>query len=123
MIKTAIQKLSNLESFIFISGSIYKKNIPSTLIPKITCVAINEMVKTLALEIVPVRINVVSPGVTNTPLYDVFENKTEMLSEMANNVPLKRVATSEEIAEAIMLVLSNKNMTGAIIDCDGGATL
>lgn len=123
LIKLAAKTLKKLESITLVTGAIAKKNIAGTLLPKITNNAINEMVKTLAVELAPLRINAVSPGVTNTPLYDNFENKDQMLQKIANATPLQRIADPIEIAEAILLVVKNKNMTGTIIDCDSGASL
>lgn len=81
------------------------------------------MAKTLAIELAPIRVNVVSPGVTNTPLYNGFINKETMLQDIVNGLPLKRLADPFEIANAVLFTTLNKNLTGAIIDIDGGESL
>lgn len=123
IIKEAINNKTGLESITMISGAIAKNNVPGTISLKLMASSINEMAKTLAVELAPIRVNVVSPGVTDTPLYDVFANKDAMLKDMANDLPLKRLAVPSEIADAILFTTLNHNLTGAIIDIDGGASL
>ena len=43
-----------------------------------------------------------------------------MFEAAANQLPIGRVGTSEEVAEAILFAMTNRYTTGAIIDCDGG---
>lgn len=122
--KMATTYLKQLESISFVTGAISHKNVPGTLIPKIANNAIHQMVKLSALEIAPVRINAISPGFTNTPLlYKPDQDNEKLTTERINSTPLKRIAHADEIAEVIAWVTLNPNMTGAIIDCDGGLSL
>jgi NAD(P)-dependent dehydrogenase (short-subunit alcohol dehydrogenase family) len=123
IIKEVINKVDNLESIAIVSGAIAKNNVAGTVTLKLMASALNEITKTLAIELAPVRVNAISPGATLTPLYDQFENKEQLLIDMANNTPLKRIAEPNEIADAIVFVTLNKNITGSIIDIDGGSNL
>jgi len=123
IIKQACKKSNNLEAITIISGAIAQNNVAGTLALKLMASALNEMSKTLAVELSPIRVNAVSPGITRTALYDQFDNKEQMLLEIANSTPLKRIANPDEIADAIMFVTLNNNVTGSIINIDGGATL
>ncbi len=76
--------------------------------------------ESVSIELAPIRINAVSPGVTDTPLYG---DNRKILLDFVQNDPLKRVATSEEIAQVIYFVSNHPQMTGAIVSCDGGAHL
>jgi NAD(P)-dependent dehydrogenase (short-subunit alcohol dehydrogenase family) len=120
IIQSGLKFLPALSSVTLVSGSIARKNISGTLGVKLPTVSIHEIVRLLAKEIAPIRINAISPGPTNTALYDKFPNKETIMRDMKENNPLKRIAEPDEIAEAIAFVIHNKNMTGAIIDIDGG---
>ena len=83
--------------------------------------ALNVLVESLSLELAPMRINAVSPGLTQTPLYG--DTPVETLQEWANGTPLKRLASATEVAEVIHFVTLHPQMTGAIIPVDAGARL
>jgi NAD(P)-dependent dehydrogenase (short-subunit alcohol dehydrogenase family) len=69
-----------------------------------------------------VRVNVVAPGATRTELLDRFAGSDEVKQQLLNRVPLKRLATPEEVANAVLFVASDKAsfITGASIPVDGG---
>ena len=123
IIQLGLKFLPTLNSVTLVSGAIARKNIPGILAVKLPTVSIHEIVRLLAKEIAPIRINAISPGPTNTALYDKFPNKESIMSDMKENNPLKRIAEPDEIAEAIAFVIHNQNITGAIIDIDGGEGL
>ena len=80
--------------------------------------------RAIALEIAPRRLNVVSPGIINTPMTGgTPEERSERLGRAAQRLPIPRPGTADEVAEAILFVLRNDYMTGATVDVDGGALL
>jgi NAD(P)-dependent dehydrogenase (short-subunit alcohol dehydrogenase family) len=86
---------------------------------------ITQMAQTLARELAPLRVNVVSPGLVDTPAYDGLpaEAKAGMFAGAAKALPVGRTGTPEDIAEAIVYLLGNGFTTGAILDVDGGARM
>ena len=86
--------------------------------------AVEGMTKSAALEVAGtgVRINVVAPGTTDTGMLTRFTNTDENKAALVSTVPVKRLATSEEIAHVIAFVASANAsyMTGASIPVDGG---
>ncbi len=84
--------------------------------------ALESMIPTLALEIKPMRINAVSPGIIETSWWDTWtkEQREEMFAQIAANTPVGRIGQPEDIAQAILLLLENTYMTGTVIECDGG---
>jgi NAD(P)-dependent dehydrogenase (short-subunit alcohol dehydrogenase family) len=84
--------------------------------------------RTLAMELAPsgIRVNVVSPGVISTPGSDEFARTTPGFSsdDWLRNIPLGRIGATEDIAEAVALLVSNRGkfMTGADYRVDGGMT-
>jgi NAD(P)-dependent dehydrogenase (short-subunit alcohol dehydrogenase family) len=86
--------------------------------------AVEGMTKSAALEVAGtgVRVNVVAPGATDTGMLTRFTNTDENKAALVSTVPMKRLATPEEIADVIVFVGSAKAsyMTGASIPVDGG---
>jgi NAD(P)-dependent dehydrogenase (short-subunit alcohol dehydrogenase family) len=86
--------------------------------------AVEGMTKSAALETAGtgVRVNVVAPGTTDTGMLTRFTNTDENKAALVSTVPIKRLATPEEIAHVIVFVASAdaSYMTGASIPVDGG---
>jgi NAD(P)-dependent dehydrogenase (short-subunit alcohol dehydrogenase family) len=86
--------------------------------------AVEGMTKSAALEVAGtgVRVNVVAPGTTDTDMLTRFTNTDENKAALVSTVPVKRLATPEEIAHVIVFVASANAsyMTGASIPVDGG---
>jgi len=86
---------------------------------------IEALAQSLALELKPIRVNVVAPGFVDTPLFDEMgaEGRTALLSQAAEALPGGRVGRSEEVADAILLLLTNSYMNGEVLHVDGGGRL
>jgi NAD(P)-dependent dehydrogenase (short-subunit alcohol dehydrogenase family) len=86
--------------------------------------AVEGLTKSAALEVAGtgVRVNVVAPGTTDTGMLTRFTNTDDNKAALVSTVPLKRLATPEEIAQVIAFVASANAsyMTGASIPVDGG---
>ena len=86
--------------------------------------AIEALVRSLARELAPRRINAVSPGITATPIFGADnEQRADMLAKATAQHLLPRPVQPEEVADAIMLVAVNDSMTGQAINVDGGLLL
>jgi NAD(P)-dependent dehydrogenase (short-subunit alcohol dehydrogenase family) len=68
---------------------------------------------------------VIRPGIVDTPLLDRMagDRRDDMLAAMAKRVPLGRVAQAEEIAEAIVFLMTSTYITGETLTIDGGFSL
>src|SRR5467141_1446699 len=86
--------------------------------------AVEGLTKSAALEVAGtgVRVNVIAPGTTDTGMLTRFTNTDENKAALVSTVPIKRLATPEEIAHVIAFVSSANAsyMTGASIPVDGG---
>jgi NAD(P)-dependent dehydrogenase (short-subunit alcohol dehydrogenase family) len=92
----------------------------------VSCVgnAVEGLCRALALELAPLRVNVVAPGLIESGMQDQFgDKKADVLAQMGKGVLLQRVGQSEEVASAILLTLTNHYMTGSTLDVDGGLLL
>ena len=87
--------------------------------------AIEGMVKPLAVELRPRRVNAVSPGVVDTPWWNWLpeEKKRATFESFAAATPAGRVGKPEDIASAIVFLIGNTFMTGCVLECDGGLRL
>ncbi|MES2544266.1 MAG: SDR family oxidoreductase [Bacteroidota bacterium] len=85
--------------------------------------AIEGFAKALAAEYAPkIRVNVIAPSLTDTPLADKFLNNDEKREKSAARHPLKRFGTSDDIAQMANFLLSDKSswISGQIFNVDGG---
>ncbi|OCC02087.1 hypothetical protein BA190_25455 [Labrys sp. WJW] len=78
--------------------------------------------RALALELAPRRVNIVSPGWVDTPMWDeiVGEAKTGFFTDMADRLPVGRIATPADIAPAYLYLMASAFTTGETIHIDGG---
>jgi len=87
--------------------------------------AISSFTIASAKELAPaVRVNAIAPGIIDTPIQtDVFESSTDA-SSMTDYVPMRRLGTAQEVASAVLWLLSDdaSYITGTILDVDGGVS-
>jgi 3-oxoacyl-[acyl-carrier protein] reductase len=87
----------------------------------VTKSAVHGLTKSLAFALAPeIRINCIAPGAVATRWWQGHEEKMKAL---AGNILLKRISTSDDIAETICYTLLQKSLTGQIITVDNGQTM
>ena len=87
--------------------------------------ALEGLARGLALALAPVRVNVVSPSVTATPLWNKLDDpdREAKYKEASMRFPAGRIGQAEDIAAAILYAATNPYSTGATILVDGGDAL
>ncbi|WP_248927974.1 SDR family oxidoreductase [Paenibacillus hamazuiensis] len=87
--------------------------------------AIEAMVPILAVELAPLRVNAVSPGVVDTPWWNWLpeEQRAAALKFYEDQAPVGRVGQPEDIAKAICYLIDNTFVTGTVLEVDGGLRL
>jgi NAD(P)-dependent dehydrogenase (short-subunit alcohol dehydrogenase family) len=86
--------------------------------------AVEALTKGLALEFAPVRVNTVSPGLVETPIWGNLDDaRIAQIRQMASRTPTGRVGQPEDIALQILACMVNPFMTGSVIYLDGGYLL
>lgn len=109
-------------SITFFSGAASRKLAPGGALISAVNAAVEALASTLALELAPLRVNTVAPGLTDTPVWDAMlgAGRAAALAEMARELPLRRVAAPEEIAAAVVFLLECDYATGSVLVVDGG---
>lgn len=117
--------LSEQGSITFFGGAAARAAMPGTVGLAAVNGGLIAAMRTLAKELAPRRVNLVSPGLTDTEAYAgmPLENKRQMFAEAAAHLPVGRVGTPPDIADAVRFLIMNRFVTGAVIDADGGAHL
>jgi NAD(P)-dependent dehydrogenase (short-subunit alcohol dehydrogenase family) len=86
--------------------------------------AMEGLTRALAVELAPIRVNIVSPGVVKTPLWSAIpEADREALYRQMEHLPVGHVGEPEEIAEAYLYLMRQTYGTGQVIVVDGGGVL
>jgi NAD(P)-dependent dehydrogenase (short-subunit alcohol dehydrogenase family) len=87
--------------------------------------AIGGLARGLAVDLAPIRVNVVSPGLVDTPIYGGMDSsmRESMFQKVAQSLLVKHVAKPEEIAKAYVYLASNTFTSGSTIQIEGGAML
>ncbi|MBL1107112.1 SDR family oxidoreductase [Streptomyces sp. 5-8] len=87
--------------------------------------ALEAMVPPLAVELAPLRVNAVSPGVVDTPWWHSVpaEQRRSLFDGLAAVTPVGRVGRPDDIARAIHMLAANEFMTGVVLEATGGANL
>jgi NAD(P)-dependent dehydrogenase (short-subunit alcohol dehydrogenase family) len=81
------------------------------------------MTRALALDLAPIRVNAVVPGLIETPLWDSFGPQREAILARGAKLPVGRTGRPEEVAEAVIFLMSNGFVTGTALAIDGGGGL
>jgi NAD(P)-dependent dehydrogenase (short-subunit alcohol dehydrogenase family) len=87
--------------------------------------AVDALARGLALELAPVRVNSVSPGLVATPLWSGMKSvqREQMYEAAANRLPVGRVGMPEDIARAVLFLAASGYATGSTVVVDGGGTI
>jgi NAD(P)-dependent dehydrogenase (short-subunit alcohol dehydrogenase family) len=112
-------------SIVFTSGIASQRPLKGWALGASICSAMEGLTRALAVELAPIRVNIVSPGVVRTPLWS---NMTEadrdaLYLQMAERLPVGHVGDAAEIAEAYLYLMRQSYGTGQVLVVDGGAVL
>ena len=112
-------------SLTLVSGFLSVRPRPAAAIVGAANGALESLARSLALELAPVRVNCVSPGIIDTPIRAAMPEaaRQEMLAKVAAGLPVGRVGLGEDIAQQILTFMTNGFATGSIVYIDGGALI
>jgi NAD(P)-dependent dehydrogenase (short-subunit alcohol dehydrogenase family) len=89
------------------------------------CGAVDSLVRALAVELAPLRVNAVKPGVVRSPLWSNLEpqHQENLYADTAAALPVGRVGEPSDIAAAYVYLMNQQYATGTILTVDGGGVL
>lgn len=123
--KHGAPRLSRSGSITFTSGiAAYRPLARGAAVATINA-ALEGLVRALAVELAPIRVNAVSPGWVDTPIWTFVagDAKNERLEAMAKRLPVGRVGQADDIADAIGFLMGNGFTTGTVLHVEGGHRL
>jgi NAD(P)-dependent dehydrogenase (short-subunit alcohol dehydrogenase family) len=112
-------------TLLFMGGTGARRTAPGLALVSALTAALPALVKSLALELAPIRVNLIAAGVVDTPLSarllgDLLEARREQLR---TRLPIRRVVSPGDIAALAVHLMTNTAITGATFDIDGGHQL
>jgi len=112
-------------SFVLFSGVHAFKHNVGYLGVGITNGAVDFLTRWLAVELAPIRVNAISPGVIDTGAWDAMgdDGKRDYFEHIAAHNPAGRIGTPDDIAAAVLFAMTNTFMTGVTLKIDGGEPL
>ncbi|MBW8698618.1 Aklaviketone reductase DauE [Streptomyces sp. MBT84] len=112
-------------SFVLLSGVAALEPDPGFLAVAATNGAVNTVVRSLAVELAPIRVNAVSPGTIDTGAWDALgeQKKAELFARLSAANPAGRIGTPQDVAHAVLFAMTNTFMTGVSLSVDGGQPL
>ncbi len=112
-------------SFVIFSGVAAAKIAVGTLGVAITNGAADVLARSLALELAPIRVNAISPGVIDTGAWDALgeQAKADYFADMSARNPARRIGTADDIANAVLFTMTSTFLTGVTLHIDGGEPL
>jgi NAD(P)-dependent dehydrogenase (short-subunit alcohol dehydrogenase family) len=112
-------------SFVIFSGvNAFKVNV-GYLGVAITNGAVDFLTRSLAVELGPIRVNAISPGVIDTGIWDSLgpQGEADYFANLRVHNPARRIGTVDDIANAVLFAMTNTFLTGVTLKVDGGEPL
>jgi NAD(P)-dependent dehydrogenase (short-subunit alcohol dehydrogenase family) len=125
--KYAARQINAHGSITFISGIAAERPMPTGYLVGAVNGALFSLAYGLTVALAPVRVNVISPGWIDTPIWDanpaLAANKAAMFAQMAQRLPARRIGQPADIAHAALFLMENEFTTGTVLPVDGGHRL
>ncbi len=118
-------KIADGGSLTFVSGFLSVRPNKSSVLQGAINAALEALARGLALELSPIRVNTVSPGLIATPLWDKLpaDARQSMYDNAAARLPVQRVGQAEDVANAVLYLATTGFATGSTVLVDGGGAI
>ena len=119
------KRLSDSGTITLVTGASAIAAVPTTASLGAVNGALEGVIKTLAVELAPRRVNAVSPGLTDTEAWSRIPDdiREGMYAQSAADTPVGRIGQPEDVANAVLACIQNGFLTGLVLPCDGGKRL
>lgn len=123
--RAAVTQLNPNGSLLFFSGAAaYRPRIGTSMIGAVNLL-LESLARSLALELKPRRVNVISPGLVDSPTWAGMNDRDRqaMYAATASALPVGRIGHVDDLAHAALALLENGFVTGTVLHVDGGARI
>lgn len=122
--KYAATKMGAGGSITFMSGTTAIRPLPGAAVATASCGAVEAFARSLALDLAPIRVNTIQPGLVDTPFLDLLGDRRQaIIDDYSRRLPVGRPGRPEEIADAVLFLMRNQFVTGITLTVDGGGVL
>ncbi|HET8842123.1 MAG TPA: SDR family oxidoreductase [Ktedonobacteraceae bacterium] len=124
--KYAARQIKEHGSMTFTAGIAAERPLPTGYLVGAVNGALFSLAYGLAVALAPVRVNALSPGWVDTPVWDtsaLAANKPAMFAQMAQRLPAGRIGRPSDIGHAALFLMENEFTTGVVLPVDGGHRL
>ena len=120
--RAAVGKVNPGGTLLFVGGTGARRPAPGLVVTSAMSVALPALIAGMALEISPIRVNLIAPGFVDTPLSarllgDDLEKRRQQLRDL---LPIGRVVGPQDVAALAVHLMTNTALNGATYDVDGG---
>jgi NAD(P)-dependent dehydrogenase (short-subunit alcohol dehydrogenase family) len=124
-VQAALPQLAKDGSIVLTSGAAARRPHPGFAIGSSICGAMEATTRALAVELAPIRVNIVTPGFVDTKLWSNVPSaaRQQMFREAAAKLPVGRIGTADEVAEHYLSFMRGTYATGQSLVVDGGGVL
>jgi len=121
VVRYGTQHLSDHGAIVLVSGAPARRTKPGQVALGSVGGAVEQLARAVAVEIAPKRINVVSPGSIDTPMFaPTGPERDALFKKMITGNIIQRAGQPDEVAQGIVFAVENDFVTGTTIDVDGG---
>ncbi|KAL7620919.1 hypothetical protein AAE478_008230 [Parahypoxylon ruwenzoriense] len=117
----------NEHSLTLSTGGIADQPAPGWSVIAFLAAGLVGLTRNLALDLKPLRVNIVEPGFVNTGLWEASgltaEQRTDTVTMWERKAPTGKVGAVEDVAEAYVYLMKDRNATGEVLKTRGGANL
>jgi NAD(P)-dependent dehydrogenase (short-subunit alcohol dehydrogenase family) len=125
-VSAALPRLKPASSIVLFGGLAKERPYPTSTMVTVANAGITGVMRTLAAELAPIRVNSVSPGlVGDSPKWDAIVKKGEnpIVNAMTSRTPTRRLAAMNDVIGAVFFLLDNSSVNGVDLPLDGGIRL
>ena len=124
-VKHAVPYINKKGSVTLYSGALGQRPVLGTVISASISCAVEGLARALTVELAPIRVNCIAPGLTQTEFFDKWGKKQtkQFFADRCEMLIMKRPAQPEEIAETAIYLMKNTYTTGTTLYVDGGYAL
>jgi len=123
--KYVLPKMSKRGSITLMSGTAVVRPIPGTSMSSASCGAIEGLMRGLAVDFAPIRVNALRAGFFDTPFLDevLGDQRSAVVADLEARLLVGRIGRPEEAASAVIFMMENEYVTGSCLTIDGGGSL